>query len=244
MGSKESHPMARRRFIEATAATVGIAGCSDIIGQNDPETVESKDTEYDLISNSNDDAENTSTPEKKWDNQDNIDRYKSKSNSWIEIPVVNIDHLDYYAPEVEQYAQLDDKGQTDNVIGNANGEIKADLSQDGVEHLRRYVANNIFEGNRESSVSVILRYDKEHCSLAEKENEELAWIFGIPVIPSRFPELNYYGEVDNVNYPSDNMIEGHLFNESAIEKFFQDHVSGVKDSSRDFPKELLEYAER
>lgn len=234
---------------------MALAGCSgsESNDQNEPETQrdeqetpsppEASETASDPETEQTDETSTTDSgadvPEG-WDDNEVVRAYKNSLPSWAEIVVSGLDIPDYsQEDEVVQYSD-------GNVIsGDSEGEYTIEVDLDsGVEELRRYVSNNIIEDNRDETVSVLISYQEPVDDLSSiAELQDMAWIWGIPLIPSMFSELR--NSDDGGDYPIDNYVEeGHLFDETVIETFFEDYVSGVRDSGNGFPEEILEYAEQ
>lgn len=252
-------PTTRRRLMTVTAGfMVGLAGCSSDSESDEPgsedttsEESEPSDSETDTESNSDsgdstsDESEsstgNTGTEQENWDDHQKIERYKSApAGDWIEIRFGDLDIPDYdSAEELELYEQ------EDVISGRSEDDysIEVDLSETGLTELRHYVATAIIGDNRDDTVSVLLSYQEPYDDLGSVEElDNMAWISGIPVIPSELSNLDYSAE-DLGAYPVENLGQNHLFTEEAITTFFRDYVTGVRDVGNNFPEDLLSHAE-
>jgi hypothetical protein len=235
---------------------VGLAGCSSdsegeethsgnpTAGESEP-SASGTDTQETSESGDSSSAESDSptgdTEQDSWTDHQKIERYKSApAGDWIEVRSGDLDIPDYDSAE-----ELDLYEPEDVVDFRSEDEysIEVALSETGVTELRDYVATKIIGDNRDRTVSVLLRYQEPIDDLSSvDELDNMAWITGIPVIPSELSKLDYSAE--NLGaYPVDNIQQRHLFAEEAITTFFRDYVTGVRDVGNNFPEDLLSHAE-
>jgi len=251
----------RRRFLTVAGAggAAALAGCSgdnDGNGGTEPQTqVEDSETAYQEEDTSSpetgetdeprtDDSETTDSgtnvPEG-WDDNEVVQSYKYSYPSWAEIVVSDLNIPEYGQEDaVNQYTEdgLVSRDSEDYTIDT----IEVDLDS-GVEELRRYISNNLIEDNRDDTVSILVSFQQPSGDLSSvDEFQDMYMVYGIPFISSMFSELQ--NSDDGGDYPIDNLEEAHIFDEDVIGTFFQDYVSGVRDSSDDFSDEWLRYAEQ